>query len=291
MATSAFPIRNAFDAMDDQRQCVHRLARDQHVELHEVTGPVADVRVVEAGVARRAALQQVVEVHDQLGQRQLEMEVDAPRIEVLHRAELAAAAGGELHDRADVVGGGDDLGRHPGLADRLDLAGGRHLGRVVDDDLARAVQARDPVLDAWRGGDELQVELALEALLDDLHVEQAQEAAPEAEAERHARLRLVDEARVVEVEPLERVAQERVLVAAQRIDPGEHEWQGLLVAGQGNRRRVVGIGQGVTHPGIGDALQARGHVPDLAGGQAAGRDRLRPEIAELEDLALGGRWP
>ncbi len=38
--------------------------------------------------------------------------------------------------------------------------------------------------DAGRGGDEVEVELALQALLDDLHVQQAEEAAAEAEAQR-----------------------------------------------------------------------------------------------------------
>ena len=65
------------------------------------------------------------------------------------------------------------------------------LGRVVDlDDLAVGLVAR------WYchrrgGGDEGEVELALEALADDLHVEQAEEAAAEPEAERARRLGLV----------------------------------------------------------------------------------------------------
>ena len=61
-------------AVDDEAQRVHGLAVDQHVELHQVAGPIADVGVVEAGVAARSALEQVVEVDDQLGQRHLEME-------------------------------------------------------------------------------------------------------------------------------------------------------------------------------------------------------------------------
>ena len=92
------------------------------------------------------------------------------------------------------------------------------------------------VLDRRRGGDEVQVELALEALLDDLHVEQAEEAAAEPEPERDRALRLVGEARVVEVELLERLAQQRVVLAADRVDAGEHEALGLLVAGQRLRR-------------------------------------------------------
>ena len=88
------------------------------------------------------------------------------------------------------------------------------------------------VLDRRRRGDEVEAELALEPLLDDLHVEQAEEAAAEPEAERDRALRLVGEARVVEVELLERVAQQRVVLAADRVDAREDEALGRLVAGQ-----------------------------------------------------------
>ena len=69
-----------------------------------------------------------------------------------------------------------------------------HLARVVDlDHLARRRCARRYSTDgavAMR----LEVELALEPLADDLHVQQPEEAAAEAEAERAGRLRLVGEA-------------------------------------------------------------------------------------------------
>ena len=61
---------------------------------------------------------------------------------------------------------------------------GRQPRRVVDGDVAAAVGQRDLVLDGRCRGDEVQLELALEALLDDLHVEQAKEAAAEPEAQR-----------------------------------------------------------------------------------------------------------
>ena len=101
------------------------------------------------------------------------------------------------------------------------------------------------VLDRRRRGDEVEGELALEPLLDDLHVEQAEEAAAEPEAERDRALRLEGEARVVEVELLERLAQQRVVLAADRVDAGEDEALGLLVAGQRlaspGGRRVVSV--------------------------------------------------
>ena len=50
--------------------------------------------------------------------------------------------------------------------------------------LLGAVGQVELVDDARRGGDEVEVELALQPLLDDLEVQQAEEAAAEAEAER-----------------------------------------------------------------------------------------------------------
>ena len=103
------------------------------------------------------------------------------------------------------------------------------LGRAVDL-LHHAVGRRHPVQHARRRRDQVHVELALEPLLDDLHVQQAEEAAAEAEAERGRRLRLVEERRVVQPQLLERVAQLRVLVAFDRVEPGEDHRLQLLEA-------------------------------------------------------------
>ena len=72
------------------------------------------------------------------------------------------------------------------------------------------------VLDARRGREQLEIELALETLLDDLHVQQAEEPDAEAESECVTGLRLVDERRVVELELVQRVAKVGVLVAVDR---------------------------------------------------------------------------
>ena len=86
------------------------------------------------------------------------------------------------------------------------------------------------------------VELALEPLLHDLHVQQAEEAAPEAEPQRRRGLRLVEERGVVQPQLLQRVPQLGVLVAFDRIEPGEDHRLELLEAGEriataGRRRR------------------------------------------------------
>src|SRR6185369_17576199 len=123
-------------------------------------------------------------------------------------------------------------------------------------------------------GDEVEIELALEALLDDLHVKEAEESAAEPEAERDRALRRVGEARVIEVQLLERVAQERVVLAADRVDPGEDEALGLLVAGEWRVRRPRDGRDRVADLGVADALEARGDVADFAGDELLDGDEL-----------------
>ena len=132
--------------------------------------------------------------------------------------------------------------------------------------------------------DQVEVELALEALLDDLHVEQPEEAAAEPEPERDRALGLVGEAGVVEVELLERLAEQRVVLAADGVDPGEHEALRGLVAGQ---RLSGGMRRGrdrVADLGLADVLQPGRDVADLAGLELLDGHELGPEDAELERL-------
>ena len=82
-------------------------------------------------------------------------------------------------------------------------AGVRHVDRVVHLDRLAAV-LHDVVNDARISRDDLHVVLAADALLDDLHVQQAEEAAAKAEPERERTLRGIDERRVVQPQTAER---------------------------------------------------------------------------------------
>ena len=106
-----------------------------------------------------------------------------------------------------------------------------HVGRVVDgDDLA--VGQRHLELDRRHRRHQLEVVLALQALAHDVHVQQAEEAAAEAEAERVGGLGLPLQRRVVERELLERVAQVRVVVGVDREQAAEDHRLDVAVAGQ-----------------------------------------------------------
>ena len=144
-----------------------------------------------------------------------------------------------------------------------DLAVVGVLARVGDDVLG-AVLHDDAVDDVGRGGDQVEVELALEPLADDLHVQQAEEAAAEAEAEGAGRLRLVHQGRVVELQLVERVAQRRVVVAVDRVEAGVDHRVGVPVAAERLGGAVVLAGHRVADAGLPDLLDAGDQVADLA---------------------------
>src|SRR5438034_6540885 len=170
-------------AVHDDRQRVDERARDEDVEAHEVGGAVLAELVVKRGVALRAALELIVEIDDDLGQWHVVLEHRARRVDIRHLEQRAALVLREIHDRPDVVRRRDERRLHPRLADLLDRPRIGEHRRVVDRDLV-ALLRDDAVFDRRRGRDEVHVVLALEPLLDDLEMEQAEEAAAETEAER-----------------------------------------------------------------------------------------------------------
>jgi hypothetical protein len=152
------------------------------------------------------------------------------------------------------------------------------------------VARRHAVEHAGRRCDQVDVELALEPLLHDLHVQQPEEPAPEPEAERSRRLGLEHERRVVEPQLLERLAQFGILVALDRVQPGEHHRLHLGEAGERRRRRPGRVGHRVADLGVADVLDVADHEPDFAHAQLVDRHRLgreRPHLLDVELLPLG----
>ena len=119
-----------------------------------------------------------------------------------------------------------------------------------------------------QGGHQVQVELPLQPLLDDLHVEHAQKAAPEAEAQGHGGLRLEGQGGVVELELFQGVPQVGIFAAVLGVDAAVDHGLDRPVAGQGLRRGVLRAGDGVAHPGVLHVLDGGGEIAHLAGAAA-----------------------
>ena len=178
-----------------------------------------------------------------------------------------------------------DHRRDDRLLELGDAAGIRQLGRAVDL-LHLAVGRRHPIQHARRRRHQVHVVLALEPLLHDLHVQQAEEAAAEAEAERGRRLRLVEERGVVQPQLLERLAQLGVLVALDRVEPGEHHRLQFLEAGERLRGGPWRLGDGVADLRVGHTLDVGDDEADFADAKLVDRDRLRREHAEAVHLVV-----
>ena len=266
--------------MGEGAEGIDGLAVEQDVELDELGGTIACRMIVEGGVASGDALELVVEVDDDLAEGHEVGDLYPTAADVLLLDELASLAETERHDGAYVVGGGDDGGADVGLLDMVDERGVGHAAGIVH--LGhRALLVVDVVGDVGDGGDDAHVELAVEAFLDDLHVEQAEEAAAEAEAEGERRLGEEREGGIVELELLERGAQVLIVLGLDGIDAGEHHRLRLLEAFDGLRAGTADVGDGVAHLHLGAGLDAADDVAHIACAQLAAGYHVHLEHAHL----------
>ena len=226
--------------MDDDGQRIDLFAIEQDVHLHHVGGAVLLELVVHGGVAARHGLELVEEVQHDLAQRQLVGQHDLPAV-VGHVQLHATLLVGQCHHRAHIFLRHVQMHRDDGLADLLDTPLLWHLGGVLHHD-DFAVTLDHLVHHAGRGGDQVLVELALQTFLNDLHVQKAQEAAAEAEAQCLRHLGLKVQRGVIELELFQRVAQLVVFAGFGRVETGEHLGLDFLEAGQRllGRAQVVG---------------------------------------------------
>ena len=153
---------------------------------------------------------------------------------------------------------------HDRLADFLDDARVGQVRRIVDlHDFA--ARRQHLVNDARIRGDDVHVVLAAEPLLDDLHVQQAEEAAAETEAERDRAFRLIDEGRIVELQLADGRLEMLEVGGVDRINAAEDHRVDFLEAGQRLLRRMARVGDGVADLDLGGGLDVGDDVADVAG--------------------------
>ena len=169
--------------MDDLAQRVDGLGMDQDLELDHVGLAIADGLVVERRIALGDRLQAIVEIDDHLSERKLVLDEHACRRQILDAHIDSAALLDEVEDRLLVLDRQNDREQNIGLFDRFDVPVSGKLGRIVDDD-PLIVVGLHAVDDVRRCHDQVEVELARQTLLDDVHVQQAEEAEAIAEAKR-----------------------------------------------------------------------------------------------------------
>ena len=166
---------------------------------------------------------------------------------------------------ADGLFRSDDHGGQHRLFDLLNRSGRRKFRGVIH--FHHFVgRGGDAVLHAGRGGDQVDIEFALQAFLHDFHVQQAEKSAAKTEAERDGVFRLVEESGVVELQFSERVAQHFVIAGVHREKSGEdHRLDGFET--RQRRRRTAGFDDRVAHARIGHALDVGDDEADVACGE------------------------
>ena len=138
--------------------------------------------------------------------------------------------------------------------------------------------------DGGRGHDEAEVVLAFEALLDDVHVEEAEEAAAEAKAKGDGGLGLKDEGGIVELEFFECLAEVVIVLAVLGIEPAEDHGRDAAIARQCLARRTLRTRHGIADAHVAHVLQRTRDEADLARAELARIDGTRAEAADVRDL-------
>src|SRR5580704_10995674 len=164
------------------------------------------------------------------------------------------------------------------LLDRLDASLVRQARRIINES-NRAVGGANLKLDGGRRHDEVDAVLALQPLLRNLHMQETEESGAETEAERLRILRLADEARIVEAQLLDRIAQRRILIGLGRIEARENHRLQFLETFERLGRRIVGIGERVADAHVLHAADVRDDEADLARPERFRRRLMRGKVA------------
>ena len=112
-------------------------------------------------------------------------------------------------------------------------------------------------------------------------MQKTEEAAPETESKRNGRFRNERYGRVVQRQLFKRVPKLRILIPLYRIKTAKHHRFDATVAGEGLRRRVKRVGDGVSHMRLRNAFDIRDEISHLAPSETIHRNVRRTEDADF----------
>ena len=169
-------------SVDDGRKGVDDIAVQKNVHLAKLALSIFEELVIQRGIAFRGRFETIEEIVNDLAQGQFVNKDISRIVENLHVLEDPAPVLAELHDGADVFLRRHYLGRDERL---LDFRGFRRFWqfRGVVDHNDFPIGLDHPINDARRGQNQIEAIFPLQALLDDIHVEQPEETATEPKAE------------------------------------------------------------------------------------------------------------
>src|SRR5213078_1227970 len=229
------------------------------------------------------ALNLVVEVDEDLVERQFAVEHDAAGVERFRVVHEPALFQDELKDVAKVFVRAKNVSLDDRLADFVDDARVGQMGRVIDEENL-AAGGEDFVNHAGRRRDDVHVVFAPEPLLNDLHVEQTEEAAAETESESDRTFRLINERRIVQPKFPDGRLEVLEVGGVDRINAAENHRMDFLKARQRLRGGVARIGNRVANFQFGGRFDVGDEIADVPRIQPRLRIHLRGEHADFLDL-------
>ena len=185
--------------MNNQGKSIHRLSGHQDVQPDKTGFLVSAEMVVQRGISPRSRFHPVVKIENDLVQRELVGNENAVPRDVFESLLHSAFFFGQLENRPDILVVGENHRRDHGLFEFGDLSRFGQLGRIVNLEHF-PFGGRNPVAHARSRRDQRKIELAFQAFLHDLHVQQAQKAAPEAETEGAGCVRFVEKGGIVQLQ-------------------------------------------------------------------------------------------
>src|SRR5690606_19527222 len=203
--------------------------------------------------------------------------------EELHIALHAAHLDTESDDVAQMLLRHTDIGPHDRFAHVENAGRIRQLRGVVDVERLTVLHL-DFEDHGRRGGDQIQVVLALKALLNDLHVQHAEEADTKSETKGIGAFRLILQRGIVERQLLQCLAEILEIVGTDRKQTGVDLRFDTLETRQHIHIRSRGQGQSIAHRGAMDVLDAGNDEAHLAGLEIGGLTVFRGEYADAVDL-------
>ena len=242
--------------------------------------------VVKGGIPAGDALEPVVEVDHDLPEGHVEEELHPIAIEVILLDEDPPLSEAELDDRTDVVHRRDDRCADIGLLDVVDLGGIRETGGIVY--LHHVpLSGVDHIGDVGDRGDDGHIVLTVEPLLDDLHMEQPEETAPEAKAEGSGALGGEGQGGVIEPQLIERGTEVLVVLRRNGIDTSEDHRLYFLKALDRSCGRTLHRGDGVAHLDLPRVLDPRDDVAHVSTLHLLLRHHIQLQSTHLIGIVLG----
>ena len=173
--------------MSQGTQRIHRFSIQEYIQFHQVGMAERIDVIIEGSISLGNTLQFIVEIDHNLAQRQHEVQLHTVTTHVFLVNQFATLIQTKLHNRTDVIGCGDDGGTDIWLLDMVNHRWVWQSRRVVNLLLA-ALLVVYHIRYVRHGGDNIHVELAVQTLLHNFHVEQSKESTTETEAEGYRRL-------------------------------------------------------------------------------------------------------